>query len=81
MLQVTSKIPGELERYVTDAGGKDTASSPVYSLPILRCQSGQKFPLSSPLSSFVTVCTDGRDIIETADKGMKVFDTGQSDFL
>ena len=23
----------------------------------------------------ITVCTDGRDIIESADKGMKVFDT------
>ena len=28
----------------------------------------------------ITVCTDGRDIVESADKGMKVFDTGQFDF-
>ena len=28
----------------------------------------------------ITVCTDGRDIVESADKGVKVFDTGQFDF-
>ena len=28
----------------------------------------------------ITVSTDGRDIVESADKGMKVFDTGQFDF-
>ena len=28
----------------------------------------------------ITVCTDGRDIVESADKGMKVFDKGQFDF-
>ena len=28
----------------------------------------------------ITVCTNGRDIVESADKGMKVFDTGQFDF-
>ena len=28
----------------------------------------------------ITVCTDGRDTVESADKGMKVFDTGQFDF-
>ena len=28
----------------------------------------------------ITVCTKGRDIVESADKGMKVFDTGQFDF-
>ena len=28
----------------------------------------------------VTVCTNGRDIVERADKGMKVFDKGQFDF-
>ena len=27
-----------------------------------------------------TVCTKGRDIVESADKGMKVSDTGQFDF-
>ena len=27
----------------------------------------------------ITVCANGRDIIESADKGMKVFDTGQFD--
>ena len=27
-----------------------------------------------------TVCADGRDIVESADKGMIVFDTGQFDF-
>ena len=31
-------------------------------------------------SSFVIVCTDGRDIAESAKKGMKVFDMGQFDF-
>ena len=28
----------------------------------------------------ITVCTDGRDIVESADKDVKVFDTGQFDF-
>ena len=28
----------------------------------------------------ITVCTDGRDIVESADKGVKVFGTGQFDF-
>ena len=28
----------------------------------------------------ITVCTDGRDTVESADKGMNVFDTGQFDF-
>ena len=28
----------------------------------------------------ITVCTNGRDIVERADKGMKVFDKGQFDF-
>ena len=28
----------------------------------------------------ITFCTDGRDTVDSADKGMKVFDTGQFDF-
>ena len=28
----------------------------------------------------ITVCTDGRDIVESADKGVKVFHMGQFDF-
>ena len=28
----------------------------------------------------ITFCTDGRDIVESADKGVKVFDMGQFDF-
>ena len=28
----------------------------------------------------ITICTSGRDIVESADKGMKVFDKGQFDF-
>ena len=28
----------------------------------------------------ITVYTDGRDIVESADKGVKAFDTGQFDF-
>ena len=28
----------------------------------------------------ITVCTNGRDIVESGDKGMKVFDRGQFDF-
>ena len=28
----------------------------------------------------ITVCSDGRDILESADKGVKVFDMGQFDF-
>ena len=28
----------------------------------------------------ITVCTNGRDMVESADKGLKVFDTGQFDF-
>ena len=30
--------------------------------------------------TIITVCTDGRDIVESTDKGMKVLDTGQFDF-
>ena len=29
---------------------------------------------------FVIVCTDGRDTVGSANKGMKVFDMGQFDF-
>ena len=32
------------------------------------------------LVNLITVCSDRRDIVECADKGMKVFDTGQFDF-
>ena len=32
------------------------------------------------MANSITVCTNGRDIVESADKGMKVFDTGQFDF-
>ena len=32
------------------------------------------------LVNSITVCTDGRDIVESADKDVKVFDTGQFDF-
>ena len=32
------------------------------------------------LVNSITVCTDGRDIVESADKDMKAFDTGQFDF-
>ena len=32
------------------------------------------------LVNSITVCTDGRDIVESAKKGMKVFDMGQFDF-
>ena len=32
------------------------------------------------LVNSITVCTDGRDIVESADKGVKVFDTGEFDF-
>ena len=32
------------------------------------------------LVNSITVCTDGRDIVESADKGVKVFDMGQFDF-
>ena len=28
----------------------------------------------------IAICTNGRDIVESADKGMKVFDTVQFDF-
>ena len=28
----------------------------------------------------ITVCTNGRDIVESADKGVKVFDAEQFDF-
>ena len=28
----------------------------------------------------ITVCTNERDVVESADKGMKVFDMGQFDF-
>ena len=28
----------------------------------------------------ITVCANGRDIVNSADKGMKVFDKGQFDF-
>ena len=30
--------------------------------------------------NLITVYTDGRDIVESTDKGMKVFNTGQFDF-
>ena len=32
------------------------------------------------MANSITVCSNGRDIVESADKGMKVFDTGQFDF-
>ena len=32
------------------------------------------------LVNSITVCTNGRDIVESGNKGMKVFDTGQFDF-
>ena len=67
-----------------DAGDKDTALSWVHSLLIVRWQIGGKFSIqSTPIptsSSFVIVCTDGTDIVESANKGMKVFDMGQFDF-
>ena len=63
-----------------DAGGKDLALSSVYSLLIYFVVKQAKSSLSSASSSFLTVCTDGRDIVETAEKGVKVFDTGQFDF-
>ena len=67
-----------------DAGGKDPALSWVDSLLIVCWQTGGKFSIqSTPIptsSSFVIVCTDGRDIVESANKGMKVFDMGQFDF-
>ena len=28
----------------------------------------------------ITVCTNGKDVVDSADKGMKVFDKGQFDF-
>ena len=40
--------------------------------------SGEAVP--TQLVNSIIVCTDGRDIVESADKGMKVFDTGQFDF-
>ena len=49
-----------------DTGGKDPTLSSVYSLLIVRYQTGQKFCIQSS-SSFVTVCTDGRDTVETAE--------------
>ena len=69
-----------------DAGGKlSPALSWVDSLLIVRCQlTGRKFSIQlTPIrtsSSFVIVCADGRDIVESANKGMKVFDMGQFDF-
>ena len=62
-----------------DAGGKDPALSWVDSLLIVRCQlRGRKFSIQlTPIptsSSFVIVCTDGRNIVESANKGMKVFE-------
>ena len=60
-----------------DAGGKDTALSWVDSLLIVCWQKGGKFSIqSTPFpssSSFVIVYTDGRDIVESANKGMKVY--------
>ena len=50
---------------------------------MIRCQTGRKFSIQSlitTLTSFGTVCTDGRDIVESADRGMKVFNKGQFDF-
>ena len=40
-----------------------------------------KSSLSSASSSFLTVCTDGKDIVETAEKDVKVFDKGQFEVL
>ena len=51
---------------------------------MIRCQTGQKFSIQSLITtstSFGTVFTDGRDIVESADRGMKVFDKGQFDFF
>ena len=51
---------------------------------MIRCQTGRKFSihfLITTSTSFGTVCTDGRDIVESADRGMKVFDKGQFDFF
>ena len=50
---------------------------------MIRCQTGRKFSIQSLITastSFGTVCTYGRDIVESADRGMKVFDKGQFDF-
>ena len=50
---------------------------------MIRCQTGRKFSIQSLITtstSFGTVCTDGRDIVESANRGMKVFDKGQFDF-
>ena len=50
---------------------------------MIRCQTGRKFSIQSLFTtstSFGTVCTDGRDIVESADRGMKVFDKAQFDF-
>ena len=54
-----------------DAGGKVPALSRVELLLIVR-------KVERYLSKSLTVCTDGRgDIVESADKGMKVLVTGQ----
>ena len=50
---------------------------------MIRCQTGRKFSIQSLITtstSFGTVCTDGRDIVESANRGMKVFDKGKFDF-
>ena len=51
---------------------------------MIRCQTGREFSIQSLLittsTSFGTDCTDGRDIVERAATGMKVFVKGQFDF-
>ena len=50
---------------------------------MIRCQTGRKFSIQSLITtstSLGTVCTDGRDIVESANRGMKVFDKGKFDF-
>ena len=50
---------------------------------MIRCQTGRKFSIQSiiaTLTSFGTVCTDGRDTVQSADRGVKVFGKGQFDF-
>ena len=50
---------------------------------MIRCQTGRKFSIQSlitTLAYFGTVCIDGRDIVESVDRGMKVFNKGQFDF-
>ena len=53
---------------------------------MIRFQTGRKFSIQSLITtstSFGAFCTDGRDIVESADiveRSMKVFDKGQFDF-